>query len=128
MPHKGTPQWFAKEAEKRVAKKYSAQHDAASGAGVRTKGDSKQRVGTRREGLRDQLFESKHRGTFHKPARSASVKLDVLEKLCQVAWMENREPVLHLSIYAPDCILCDLESGCVDVIVRLMADDARRET
>lgn len=126
MAKRASSKWFSRLAENRCARAYNADVDPSSGAGVKTKGDSKQRVGTRRAGLRDQLFESKHRGTYEKSARSGTVNLAVLEKLADAAWAENREPVLHLSILDPHSPLSN-EEGCVDVVVRLMEDDVRRE-
>lgn len=126
MAKRGSPQWFGEEAEARCANAYGAVVDPASGAAIITKGDSKQRLGTRRH-LRDQLFESKHRGSVEKPARGIRLDLDWLEKLADAAWAENREPVLHLSIYAPNSPLSDWQSGCVDLTVRLLKDDVSRE-
>lgn len=72
------------------------------------------------------MFECKHTGTFDHPKRSARITLDTLEKLADEAWSESREPVLMLSIYAPDSVLAD-GHGFIDLTVRLMSDDVRRE-
>lgn len=72
---------------------------------------------------RTSLIECKHAGTYDKPAKSISIKLSDLEKIANEAWSESKQPMIGLSIYAPDSILSN-HGGFVDLTVRLSDDDA----
>ena len=126
MAERGSSKWFSVQAEDRFCRAYQMEPSPSSGAAVTRKGDGKQKTGTRMVG-QDLLGESKHTGTFTKPAKSASIRLADFEKLADEAYSENREPLMHLSIYAPDSILANTD-GYVDIVARLMSDDVRRET
>lgn len=125
MAKRGSYKWFSVRGEQRLGRAYGAVVSKSSGASAISKGDAKQKVGTRLE-LQDQMFESKHRGNFENPAKSLSVSLTVFEKLADDAYAENREPVQHVALYAPDSPLAD-QDGEVNFIVRLMVDDVTRE-
>lgn len=125
MAERGSSKWFSVQAEDRFCRAYQMVRSPSSGASIRTKGDGKQKAGTRQVG-QDLLGESKHKGSFTKPARSASIRLDDFEKLADEAYSENREPILHISLYEPDSPLANID-GYVDIIARLMSDDTRRE-
>lgn len=125
MASRGTGKWFSIQAETRLARAYGAVRSPSSGASVVSKGDATQSKGTRLV-LQDQMFESKHRGSFTKPAKSTSITLEIFEKLANESYQENREPVQHISLYAPSSLLADCD-GYVDFVVRLMSDDVRRE-
>lgn len=73
------------------------------------------------------LCECKHTGTFDKPARSFSLKLDDMEKIADEAWSEGKEPMMIVSIYCPDSVLAD-KDGEVNLAVRLMSDDWKSHT
>lgn len=71
-----------------------------------------------------ELIECKHTGTFDKPAKSVSIKLSDLEKIADEAWSEGREPVMALSLYAPESVLSDVD-GFIDLTTRLQGDDVQ---
>ena len=99
--------------EERVARRYGGKRSPSSGAAVADQGDVR---------TLDQLIECKHTGTFDKPRRSFTVKLDELEKIADEAWSEGKEPVMAIGIYAPDSVLADAD-GEVNLILRLESDD-----
>jgi hypothetical protein len=70
----------------------------------------------------DTLIECKHTGTFDKPRRQITLKLDDMEKIADEAWSEGRQPAMVLSIYSPDSVLAD-KDGEVHMTVRLTMDD-----
>lgn len=117
MAKPGSTKWFSEQHENHVAKVYGGVRSPSSGAAVTDDGD----VRTPYE-----LFECKHRGTYDKPARSISVKLDDLEKIADEAWSHSLDPAMSLSIYCPDSILADAD-GHVYISARLESDDVRRE-
>ena len=117
MALRGSSKWFADRLERKVAVRYEGIKSPSSGAAASDQGDV--RVGLPIEGW---LIECKHRGSFDKPASSVSVKLNELEKIADEAWSENRNPMMVLSMYAPDSVLADSE-GCVLVTVRLTSYD-----
>lgn len=116
MAKRGSTKALSVEHEDSTARAYRGVRSPSSGGATSDQGD----VRTTHE-----LIECKHRGTYDKPARSASIKLDDLEKIADEAWSELREPVIALRIYCPDSLLAD-KDGNVDLIVRLRDEDVRR--
>jgi hypothetical protein len=102
--------------EERVARAYGGVRSPSSGGAATDRGDV-------RVASNGDLFECKHKGTFDRPARSISVKLDDFEKLFDEATSEGKDAVMALSLYAPGSVLANSE-GFVDLTVRRMADDA----
>lgn len=98
-----------------MAKLYNGTVSPSSGAADADQGD----VRTETE-----LIECKLTGSFLKPAKSISVKLEDLEKIADEAWSEGRDPVMALCIYNPDSVLAD-GNGYVDLTLRLTKDDVR---
>lgn len=125
MALRGSYKWFSRRGEDRLARAYGGRVDPSSGAGIRTKGDVKQARETRLV-LEDQVFESKHRGTYEKPAKSCSLSLRDFEKLADIAYSESREPVFHIALCNPDSPLAN-DDGEIDFVIRLLPDDVRRE-
>jgi len=117
MARRGSTKWLSVRQEDHVATVYHGTRSASSGAAATDPGDVRNRT---------TLFECKHRGTFDKPARSISIKLDDLEKILDEAYSLNKEPVLALCIYAPDSVLSDAD-GNVHLVTRLMKNDVLRE-
>lgn len=115
MAKPGSTKWLSQRQERKVARVYGGAVSPSSGAAISDQGD----VRTPTE-----LIECKHRGTFDKPAKSISLKLSDLEKIADEAWSEGRQPVMVLSMYAPDSVLADAD-GEVNVTVRLTMDDWR---
>lgn len=115
MAKPGTRKWFSLRQEKKVAKLYGGTVSPSSGAAITDSGD----VYIPNHG---NLCECKHAGTFEKPAKSISLKLEDLEKIADEAWERGLEPMMVLSMYAPDSVLAD-KDGEVNVSVRLMRDD-----
>lgn len=120
MARRGSTKWFSERQEERVAKVYGGERSPSSGAAVTDAGDVRMRhLGN--------LCECKHAGTFDKPAKSIRLVLAELEKIADEAWAEGLEPMMVLSMYAPDSVLAD-KDGEVHVSVRLMVDDWRGRT
>lgn len=117
MARRGSTKWFSERQEERVAKVYGGERSPSSGAAVTDAGDVRMREN-------NNLCECKHAGTFEKPAKSISLRLKDLEKIADEAWAEGMEPMMVLTMYAPDSILAD-KDGEVSVSVRLMLDDMR---
>lgn len=115
MAKPGTPNWFSDRQEEKTAKLYGGKVSPSSGAAVTDAGDVRMRhLGN--------LCECKFTGTYAKPAKSISLKLEDLEKIADEAWAEGLEPMMVLGMYAPDSILAD-QDGEVHVAVRLVRDD-----
>lgn len=117
MAKPGTRKWFSQRQERKVAKIYGGEVSPSSGAAITDAGDVRMRQ-------MGNLCECKHAGMFDKPAKSISLKLEDLEKIADEAWAEGLEPMMVLSIYAPNSVLADAD-GEVNVSVRLMLDDMR---
>lgn len=113
MAKRGSVKWLSVRQEDRIARIYGGTRSPSSGAHESDQGD----IRTQRE-----LIECKHKGTFDKPAASISLKLGDFEKIADEAWSEGREPVMALSLYAPDSVLANAD-GEVDFTVRLTLDD-----
>jgi hypothetical protein len=116
MAKNGTVKKASLDQENFIAAKYSGKRSKSSGAAMHDAGDV--RTG-------DHLIECKTTGDILKPAKSISLKLSDLEKICDEAWAEGRTPALALRIYNPSSRLADVH-GNVDVIARLVCDDADR--
>lgn len=116
MAKRGTSKWFSQLHEEFIARVYGGRSSPSSGGVVTDLGDVR---------TSDCLYECKHTGTFSKPAKSISLKLDHLEKIADEARAEGRSPAMCLRLYAPDSILSDYD-GFVDITARLTADDLRR--
>jgi hypothetical protein len=113
MAKRGSTKWLSVRQEEYIARRFAGKRSASSGAAVTDAGD------VRTPKL---LIECKHRGTFDKPARSVTIKLDDFEKVADEAWSESRKPVMALRIYCPESVLSDAD-GNVDIIARLLDDD-----
>lgn len=113
MAKRGSIKWLSVRQETEIARRFVGKRSVSSGAAVTDQGD------VRTPKL---LIECKHRGTFDKPARSVSIKLDDFEKVADEAWSEGRQPVMALRIYCPLSPLAD-DEGNVDIIARLLNDD-----
>jgi hypothetical protein len=101
--------------EEFIAKTYRGIRTKGSGSGVKEKGDV-------RIEAQDELVECKLAGEPGKPRRVTLVKQ--LEKVAQEAYEEGLDPVLALRYYDPTSTLAI--NGYVDIVVRLVRDDARR--
>ncbi len=112
MAKRGTSKWFSEQHERFIATRFGGRRSPSSGGHISDQGD----VRSARF-----LIECKHTGSFDRPAKSISVKLDTLEKIADEAWSEGRTPVLALRIYNPDSVLSDA-SGMIDLIVKLERD------
>jgi len=122
----GTTKWFSQLQERRVARRRGGRVSPSSGGHITDQGDVRvtryPHADLPASEDKGDLIECKHTGTFKKPARSISVKLDDLEKIADEAWSENRRWLLELSIYAPGSVLAD-QDGFVDLTVRSSWDD-----
>jgi hypothetical protein len=113
---RGSSKAFSERHERHIAHVYNGVRSPSSGGAAADRGD----VRTERE-----LFECKHTGAHHRPARSISVKLDDLEKIFDEAVSEGKMPVMALSLYCPSSVLAG-PAGFVDLTLRLTSDDAER--
>lgn len=113
MAKKGSSKYFSVLQEERIARYYEGTRSASSGAQAHDQGDVRSAV---------DLIECKHRGSYDKPARSISVRLDDMEKIRDEAMSEGKWPALALSFYCPKSPLAD-RNGYVDLIVRHVLDD-----
>lgn len=116
MAPRGSGKWLSRQQEDRIASSYSGTVSPSSGAAQVDNGDVR---------TADSLIECKLTGSYDKPAKSISIKLDVLEKICDEAWSEGLTPVMALTIVNGNSILAD-GNGCIDLIVRLREDDQDR--
>lgn len=101
--------------EKYIAKLYGGKRVVGSGSTVKQKGDV-------RLAHQDELVECKARDTRGITPGIVSQ----LEKVATEAYEEGLDPALALRYYLPDSILADAD-GYVDVMVRLVRDDSRRD-
>ena len=115
LAKRGSTKWLSVRQEDEIARRFAGKRSLSSGGSVTDQGDVR---------TAKLLIECKHRGTFDKPARSVSIKLDDFEKIADEAWSEGRQPVMALRIYCPDSVLSD-EDGNVDIIARLIDDDRK---
>lgn len=113
MAKRGTVKYDSIQHEEFVAKLYEGKRSPSSGAAVSDGGDVRSQ---------EDLFECKQTGNADKPAKSISIKLNVLEKIADEAWSEGREPAIALRIYNPDSDLAD-DDGNIDLVARLIWDD-----
>jgi len=110
---------LATKHEDYVADVFSGVRSRTSGASIVDKGDV--RVKDDRT-----LFECKYSGSPGQPRKSKSKIVRDLEKVADEASDEGLEPALALRFYDPDSSLASKQTGYVDVVVRLIHDDARR--
>lgn len=115
MARRKSTRSFAREHEEWIAKQYGGTVSPSSGASVVDPADVR---------TEEELFECKATG-YKSPAKSISVKVDVVEKIADEAYSEGKTPALPLRIYNPDSLLAD-SKGYVDLICRLVRDDVHR--
>lgn len=113
MAERGSKKRFSQEQEEYVAAVYNGKVTKNSGATDMQKGD----VVTPRY-----LIEAKYTGEPGKPAKSISIKLKDLEKICDEAWAETKDPMMCLMIHNPESPLANFK-GNIHLAVRLMDDD-----
>jgi hypothetical protein len=113
MAKRGTIKAASVDQENYIAKKYRGKRSVSSGAAAHDAGDVRTFL---------QLIECKMTGNVLKPAKSISVKLQDVEKICDEAYAEGRTPALALRIYNPSSVLADVH-GNIDMILRLVRDD-----
>lgn len=119
MAKSGTRKALSIEHENIVARAYGGSRSATSGAAVVDEGDV--RVSADRT-----LFECK--GKFGERLGQSPVRSTILsqfEKVADEAFSVLMEPALALRFYAPESPLADTH-GYVDLVVRLLGDDAVR--
>lgn len=100
--------------ERFIERTYEGKRTKASGSGVKEKGD----VRVEKDG---DLVECK----VTEAKRTPRI-ITQLEKVATEAYEEGLDPALALRYYLPDSTLADGD-GYVDVMVRLVRDDARRD-
>lgn len=121
MATKGSKKALSVEHEEFVASQYGGKRSESSGAAAHDQGDVRVLDA-------DSLFECKGqfgKRTGSKPVRSTLVSQ--MEKIADEAWAESREPVVALRFYMPESPLAN-NFGFVDLVVRLLSDDAHRYT
>jgi hypothetical protein len=118
LAKRGTVKEASVDQENFIAVKYGGKRSKSSGGAMHDAGDVR---------TTNHLIECKLTGDTLKPAKSIRLELSDLEKICDEAWAEGRTPALALRIYNPKSRLADVH-GNVDVIARLVSDDADRHT
>lgn len=113
MAKRGTSKWHSILHEDFIAAAYGGRRSRTSGAADHEDGDVV---------CDEVLIECKMSGV-KSPAKSASVKLDVLEKIAAEAYSVGKTPLMALRMRNPESFLADRD-GFVDVMVRLVRDDA----
>jgi hypothetical protein len=116
MAKRGSTKALSVFHEERVAAAYGGVRSPSSGGAAADRGDVRTPT---------HLHECKNRGTYDKPVRSISVKLNDLEKIADEAASEGKLWALSLSVYAPDSPLAG-RHGFVDLTVRPMSEDKER--
>jgi hypothetical protein len=116
LARRGSTKQLSALQEARVARAYGGVVSPSSGGAATDRGDVRTPT---------HLYECKHRGTYDRPARSISVKVDDLEKIFDEAHSEGKDWGACLSIYAPGSVLAG-PGGFIDLTVRPMAEDAER--
>lgn len=116
MARRGTVKRLSVEHEEFVAAAYGGKRSKSSGAAAHDRGDVRTQT---------HLLECKMTGTYEKPAKSVSIKVDDLEKLADEAWSEGKAYALAVRIYCPGSVLAD-KSGYIDLAVRPLAEDVER--
>jgi hypothetical protein len=102
--------------EKYIAKLYQGEGTAGSGNGVRQKGDV--RIETD-----DEIVECKY--TDNKDGSGNPRLVKIMEKVASEAYEEGKDPAIAMRWFMPESTLANSE-GCVDLVIRLARDDARR--
>jgi hypothetical protein len=100
-----------------VAWLYRGRRSPSSGGAATDRGDVR---------CLDHLFECKMTGTYEKPKRSISLKLDDMEKIADEAQQEGKSWAMAIRFYAPGSPVAD-KDGFVDVTLRPSREDAERE-
>ena len=118
MAKKGTSKYFSEIHEQFIAARFGGVRSPSSGGHVTDAGDVRVKASDGSVGV---LVECKHTGSFEKPAKSITIDLGVLEKICDEAWSEGKTPVLALRMYNPESILSDA-NGMIDLITKLERD------
>lgn len=113
-----TKKQLANQHEERIASSYGGRRSPSSGASDVDKGDVHVKSSKT-------MFECKLTGTPGGDSKRTML-LRHMEKAADEAWAEGKEPAVALRLFSPDSILADV-NGWVDMTVRLMTDDARRE-
>ena len=113
MARRGSSKWFSERHEEYIGARFGGRRSPSSGGHITDQGDVRSR---------EYLIECKHRGSYHKPARSITIKLEDLEKICDEAWSEGKTPLLALRMYNPDSVLADRD-GMIDLFARLERDE-----
>jgi hypothetical protein len=106
------------EHEEHIAHLYFGKRSQSSGASLVDQGDVR---------TEDDLIECKMTGTYDKPAKSISLRVDHMEKIADEAWSEGRQWAVAARIYNPNSPIAD-KAGFIDVIVRPLEDDLLRES
>lgn len=113
MAKRGTKQRISQDQEEFLARAYDGKRIRGSGSSHMQKGDVITEY---------QLIEAKYKGAPDKPAKSISIKVEDLEKICDEAWAENLDPMMGLMIVNPDSHLANA-GGEIHLSVRLVIDD-----
>ena len=102
--------------EEFIAKLYGGTRTKGSGSGVREKGDVQIETDS-------ELVECKYTNNGEGSRRPRLVSQ--MEKVSQEAYEEGKDPAIALRYFMPESTLANSD-GCVDLVVRLARDDARR--
>lgn len=117
MAAHGSKKALSEEHENFVADRYQGRRSASSGGAQHDQGDVR---------TIDTLFECK--GTFGTRTGAKVVRSTLvtqMEKIADEAHSESREPAIALRFHMPESSLAD-NYGYVDLVVRLLEDDASR--
>lgn len=112
MAPRGSKKFRSVEQEDYIAKKISGRRSPSSGAADKDDGDVKNEIF---------LVECKMTGTFDKPAKSISIKLNDLEKIVDEAYALGKTPMMSLRIHNRNSPLADAD-GNIDLMVNLLDD------
>ena len=117
MAKRGSTKALSVAHEDHISWLYRGLRSPSSGGAVTDRGDVR---------TLDHLIECKMTGTYEKPKRSISLKLDDIEKIADEAQQEGKLWALAIRFYAPGSPVAN-KDGFVDVTVRSTREDAERE-
>ena len=136
MAKRDTSKRRSVDQENWVASQYNGKVSPSSGGAVTDRGDVRTErqlieckyIGLKKVTVTTEWNEEK-RGfdleTVEKPSKSIRIDIEDLEKICDEAWHEGREPVMQIQVKNPESPLAN-DKGLINITVRMTSDDVYR--
>ena len=136
MAKRDTSKRRSVDQENWVAQQYNGKVSPSSGGAATDRGDvrtERQLIECKYIGLKTMVktadWSTEKKGynleTVEKPWKSIRIEIEDLEKICDEAWHEGREPVMQIQVKNPDSPIAN-DKGFINITVRLTSDDVYR--